>query len=145
MSVVQITTEITVPRTVVEEKLSPEAIVRYNEPWTLKSAEERDGKTVLTVFSEQFDDVKLEFTQHSNGYSFRQVSETGPFEEMETKIELAGEEHTAIAITSEFTFGGRFERIKNWLGKTVRREELEQLLRNLVLDAAEDRIEPTET
>ncbi len=145
MSVVQITTEITVPRTVVEEKLSPEAIVRYNEPWTLKSAEESDGKTVLTVFSEQFDDVKLEFTQHSNGYSFRQVGENGPFEEMETKIELAGEEQTVIAITSEFTFGGRFERIKNWLGKTVRREELEQLLRNLVLDAAEGRIEPTET
>jgi hypothetical protein len=141
MKEVEVTATIEVARSRIAERLSPETIVEYNDPWTIKSTRETAEGKILTVTTEQFEDVELQFTEQPNGYKYIQVSSNGPFEYMETDIELSGDRPTEIFIRSKFTFGGRFVLLKNWLGTTLRKEELEGMVMNMSSDVTEDQDE----
>ncbi|GAB7017342.1 SRPBCC family protein [Halostagnicola bangensis] len=133
MKTVELSTELDAPLETVERELSPTSIVEYANTYAIQSVDESNSKTVLTVTGDTLQLV-LEFTELDDGYRYTQVGETGPFEEMRTEITVEGDDRTRVTVRSEFTFGGTFSFIKNWLGTSIRRSELERLLTNMTDD-----------
>lgn len=144
MREVEVTADLDVPRAEVVERLSPESIVGYARTYTVRSVEERsDGRTVLTAAGEDIE-TTLEFTRLEDGYVYVQRGEDGPFEEMTTKITVRGDVETRVSARSEFTFGGPLSFVTDWLGTSIRRDELRRLLTNLASDLERERDEGTE-
>jgi len=136
MRTVEATVLLEVPRTEVERALSPASIVEYAGTYDVTDVTESDGTTVVTATGENVA-TTLEFRELKNGYSYTQVAGEGPFEEMHTRITVRENENTRVSVRSEFTFGGAFSFLKDWLGKDLRKTELQRLLTNLALDLGE--------
>lgn len=140
MKEVEVTAVLDAPRGEVERKLSPESIVEYAGTYTVESSEKSDDGTILTVAGEDIEMV-LEFTGLEDGYVYSQRGDEGPFEEMHTRIvvrENGNDGETRVTVTSEFTFGGTLSFLTDWLGTSIRRDELERLLTGLAFDLEED-------
>jgi hypothetical protein len=138
MREVEVAAVLDASRAEVEERLSPESIVEYAGTYAVRATEEGpDGRTVLTAEGENIEAV-LEFTRLENGYAYTQRGEDGPFEEMRTRITVDGDGETRVSVRSEFTFGGPFAFVTDWLGRSIRRDELERLLVNLASDLEPD-------
>jgi len=139
MKLVDLDFVFTVPPEELEAKLSPRAIVEYAGTYRVVSVEEGPDTTTVAVENDQFGAV-LEFTEVDGGYAYRQV-ESGPFAEMQTwvTVEEGDEEGSArLALTSEFTFGGRLAFLKDWLASSTRRQELERLAHNLAMEFVDE-------
>jgi len=139
MKLVDLDFVFTVPPEELEAKLSPRAIVEHAGTYQVVSVEEGVDATTVAVENDQFDAV-LEFTEVDGGYVYRQV-EDGPFAEMQTwiTVEEGDEEGSArLALTSEFTFGGRFAFLKDWLASSTRRQELERLAHSLAMEFVDE-------
>ncbi len=143
MKEVEVTAVLDVPRVEVERKLSPESIVEYAGTYTVESVEESDDVTVLTAVGEEIETV-LEFRELDDGYVYSQRGDDGPFEEMHTRITVSenvngnDDGKTRVTVTSEFTFGGALSFLTDWLGTSIRRDEVERLLAALALDLEGD-------
>lgn len=141
MKEVEVTAVLDVPRVEVERRLSPESIVEYAGTYTVESVEESDDVTVLTAVGEEIDSV-LEFRELDDGYVYSQRGDDGPFEEMHTRITIRetgnDDGKTRVTVTSEFTFGGTLSFLTDWLGTSIRRDEVERLLTALALDLEGD-------
>jgi hypothetical protein len=143
MKEVEVTAVLDVPRVEVERKLSPESIVEYAGTYTVESVEESDDVTVLTAVGEEIETV-LEFRELDDGYVYSQRGDDGPFEEMHTRITVSenvngnDDGKTRVTVTSEFTFGGALSFLTDWLGTSIRRDEVERLLTALALDLEGD-------
>lgn len=133
MKEIEVSAVLDAPRAEVERKLSPRSIVDYAGTYTVQSAEESDGTTILNVAGENVEAV-LEFTEFDAGYVYSQRRENGPFEEMHTSITVDENGGTRVTVHSEFTFGGLFSVLTDWLGTRIRRDEMERLLANLAQD-----------
>lgn len=130
MREIEVSGVLDVPRAEVERKLSPESILEYVGTYTVESVDDSGEKTVVRGIGDEIELV-AEFTEHEDGYAYVQRGDDGPFEEMRTRITVEGNGETRVSIRSEFTFGGWFSFLTDWLGTDVRREELERLLVNL--------------
>lgn len=134
MREVEVTAVLDAPRAEVEERLSPASIVEYAGTYTVRSSERRsDDRVVLTATGENIETV-LEFTEREDGYVYAQRGDDGPFDEMVTRITLRGDGETRVTVRSEFTFGGAFSFVKDRLGASIRRDELERMLIELASD-----------
>jgi hypothetical protein len=130
MREVEVTATFDVPRVEVERKLSPESVIEYAGTYEVESVEYGGEQPVLTATGNDIGTV-VEFTEREDGYVYTQVGDHGPFEEMRTQILIDGSHETRVSVRSEFTFGGWFSFLTDWLGTDIRRDELERLLVNL--------------
>lgn len=136
MKIVEYTSETPYSRTAAAAALSPQSIVEYEGTYDVISVEEKTAQTIVRAASEQLK-IVLEFEALENGYRYRQQDRHGPYKRMETTIRLVDDDPTTVDIVSQFEFGGTLAFLKNWIGLTFRRREIERLASNLLYAVAE--------
>jgi len=116
--------------------LSPKNIVEYTELFEIVSHEERDGTEHITVSFED-DEMELKFFEVDNGYEYTLVKSSGLFAERHSKVSVSEADETIVSAETEYTLDTRWSFVMDWLATTTVRQELDIMVENLVLGAAE--------
>ena len=118
----------------VEQRLSPAAIVEYEGTFTVVDVEETDDGWTVTGQGGGLIEARFEFKAREDGYVYRQAGDAGPFDGMETRIELArrneGVEVTARSSVSLGVPLPLVDRVAAW----KRKGELNRALSRLAAD-----------
>lgn len=117
--------------------LSPERIVDYEGVYDVQSVDDHDSETVVTASAGDVE-ITLEFYQFVDGYRYEQRGTEGPFESMETRIQVETDSSedgatSRVSISSSFTFGSIWSVIVDRLATGTRRKELRRLGESLAV------------
>lgn len=140
---VEVTGRVGVPRDRVAAELDPEAIIEYADNYAVVDTETDGESELLSLrsYTRTGDTLEAtyEFTERGDGYVYSQRDDEGPFDEMRTWIELEElDGETEITVRSEFTFGGVIWFVIDRLAVKYRRQELENLVSNLIAEVDPD-------
>lgn len=115
----------------VERHLDPATIIDYEGTFSVVDVREADGGWVVTGRGGGLMEVEFEVEAREDGYVYRQAGDAGPFEEMETTLELARkDEGVTVTMQSSVSLGVPLplaDRVAAW----KRRGELKRALRRL--------------
>ena len=118
----------------VERQLSPAAIVEYEGTFTVMDVEETGDGWIVTGRGGGLLEARFVFEEREDGYVYRQESDTGPFEKMETTIRLARrDEGVDVTARSAVSLGVPLplvDRVAAW----KRKGELRRVLSRLAAD-----------
>jgi hypothetical protein len=136
------------------DELSPRELIEYEQTYDVSDVREDDDGRILTAISVESDiEMELRFAERPDGLDYELVR-GGPFEELSASLTVHGDdaaesgdadlvlavapdesETVRVTMTSEFTFGGRFARVVDWLASGDRRQELERALIALAVES----------
>jgi hypothetical protein len=126
MKEVETTVELDAPRGLVEELLTPAAIIEYEGTYEVDDVGETDDGRPEVYASADNIDTAFAFEELPNGYAYEQTGGE-PFEEQYTSLTVYGEDgEVTVTARSEFTFGGYFSMILDWFGAGSRQSELQR-------------------
>lgn len=115
----------------VERHLDPATIIDYEGTFSVVDVRETDAGWVVTGRGGGLMEVEFEVEAREDGYVYRQAGDAGPFEEMETSLELARkDEGVTVTMQSSVSLGIPLplaDRVAAW----KRRGELKRALRRL--------------
>ena len=158
MRQVDVSAHLDAPREAVHEELSPEAIVEYEGTYdVVESRDTGDGWLVTVASHDEEIEMDLAFEELPNGYAYELLGD-GPFEELYTAVTVHGgsgqggrdgeeaeipDGQVRVTMRSEFTFGGWFSPVVDWLAAGTRENELKRALLTLGEELGElDRSSP---
>ena len=118
----------------VERHLDPATIIDYEGTFSVVDVEETDAGWVVTGRGGSLMEVEFVVEAREDGYVYRQAGDAGPFEEMETTVELARkDEGVTVTMQSTVSLGIPLplaDRVAAW----KRRGELKRALRRLAAE-----------
>ena len=118
----------------VERRLSPATIVEYEGTFDVVDVEETAVGWTVTGQGGGLIEARFDFEAREDGYVYRQAGDAGPFDEMETRIELARRnEGVDVTARSSVSLGVSLplvDRVAAW----KRKGELKRALSRLAAD-----------
>ena len=135
MHEVRVSYEVRPSREAIVSNLSPEAIVEYAEIYDVRSREETDRGTEITVSFESAE-LTFEFTETAHGYEYAVVEGSDLFATRYSRITVDEDENTRISATTRYTIDSIWSFVLDRLAADTVQEELETTIENLVDEAA---------
>lgn len=119
----------------VRRTLTPAALVEYEGSFSVADVDERaDGTTVVTAGSHGLG-LALRFEDHTDGLSYTQEGDAGPFDEMETRVTVAAEDDgSRVTMWSAVSLGLPLSGVTDRLAAWKRKGELKRALDALATD-----------
>lgn len=152
MRTVTVSADIAASHEAILDELSPREIIEYEQTYDVIDVSESGGGWVITAISVESEiDMELFFEERPDGFVY-ELASGGPFEELNTSLTVhdatgdntddadlmlvteSDEKTIRVTMMSEFTFGGWFSPVIDWLASSNRREELQRALVALAVD-----------
>lgn len=118
----------------VRRRLGPQTMIEYEGTFSVVGVTETDDGWVVTGRSGRLMEVRFEVESREDGYVYGQAGDAGPFDEMETRLELARQDEGVVAtLRSSVSLGlplPLVDRVAAW----KRRGELKRALDGLAAD-----------
>lgn len=118
----------------VRRQVDPGTIIEYEGTFTVVDVTETGAGWEVTGRGGRLMEVRFEFEPREDGYVYRQAGDAGPFDEMETSLEMARQdEGVSVTMRSTVSLGVPLplaDRVAAW----KRRGELKRALTQLATD-----------